>query len=71
MRCVNWKVIAALVAIGVGLYAVVPRIGAGAVPLLVIAACPLSMLVMMWAMGSMGASKTKDNDDDSAGRGRR
>lgn len=71
MRCVNWKVIAALVAIGVGLYAVVPRIGAGAVPLLVIAACPLSMLVMMWAMGSMGASTTKDNDDDSAGRGRR
>ena len=60
MKCFNWKVIAALAAVGVGLYALAPGAAAAAVPLLVLAACPLSMVLMMRAMGSMGSCKTKD-----------
>lgn len=61
MKCLNWKVIAALAAVGVGLYALVPGLAVAAVPLLVLAVCPLSMLLMMRAMGSMGSCKTKDD----------
>lgn len=68
MKCLNWKVIAALAAVGLGLYALAPGLAAGAVPLLVLAACPLSMLVMMRVMGSMGHCKSADDargtDDD-------
>jgi hypothetical protein len=54
MKCVNWKVVGALAALGLGIYVVAPGVAAAAVPLLVLAVCPLSMLLMMWAMGSMG-----------------
>lgn len=58
MKCFNWKVIGALAAIGIGLYGLAPGAAAAAVPLLILAACPLSMLLMMRAMGSMGSCKT-------------
>ncbi len=61
MKCINWKVIAVLAAIGIGLYALAPGTAAAAVPLLVLAACPLSMLLMMRAMSSMGSCKTKED----------
>ena len=61
MKCLNWKVIAALAAVGVGVYALAPGLAVAAVPLLVLAVCPLSMLLMMRAMGSMGSCKTKDD----------
>lgn len=60
MKCFNWKVIAALAAAGIGLYALAPRAATAIVPLLVLAACPLSMLLMMRAMGSTGSCETKD-----------
>ncbi len=66
MKCFNWKVIAALGAIGIGLYALAPGAAVAAVPLLVLAACPLSMLLMMRAMGSMGSCKTKDDSRPNA-----
>lgn len=56
MRCLNWKVMAALAAAGVGLYAFAPELAAAALPLLIVAACPLSMLLMMRAQGPMGRS---------------
>ncbi len=62
MRCLNWKVIAALAAVGVGIYLVAPGVAAAAVPLLVLALCPLSMLLMMRAMGSM-SRPTSDPDE--------
>ncbi len=58
MKCLNWKVIAALGAVGVGIYLVAPGVAAAAVPLLVLAACPLSMLLMMRAMGTTGRCTT-------------
>lgn len=48
--CFNWKVLAGLGAVGVGLYVVRPDLVVSALPLLLLAACPLSMLFMGKAM---------------------
>lgn len=48
--CLNWKVLAGLgmVAVGVGMYR--PDLLGAALPILLLAACPLSMVWMMRAM---------------------
>lgn len=48
--CMNWRVIVGLAAVGLGVWLVAPGLVAGAVPLLIVAMCPLSMLVMMGGM---------------------
>ena len=48
--CLNWKVLASLAAAGVGIYLAAPDLVVGALPILLLAACPLSMLLMMWSM---------------------
>ena len=48
--CLNPKVIAALVAVGIGIYVAAPGLMVAALPLLLLAACPLSMLLMGGAM---------------------
>ncbi len=48
--CLNWKVLAGLGAAGVGVYLVAPGLAAAALPLLLLAVCPLSMLLMMKSM---------------------
>ncbi len=48
--CLNWKVLAGLAAVGVGVYLVAPDLMLAALPILLLAACPLSMLLMMWGM---------------------
>lgn len=48
--CFNWKVLAGLAAVGVGVLAFAPDAALAALPLLLLAACPLSMLGMMFAM---------------------
>ena len=54
--CLNWKVIAGLGAVAVGVWAVAPGLIAGVLPLLVFAICPLSMWFMMRGMsGAMGS----------------
>ena len=63
MKCFNWKVIAALAAVGIGFYVLAPGVAVAAVPLLVLAACPLSMVLMMRAMGSAGSCKTNDDGE--------
>ncbi len=45
--CFNWKVLAGLGAVAVGLLVVAPGLVVGALPLLFFAACPLSMILMM------------------------
>lgn len=62
MKCFNWKAIAALGAVGLAVWAVAPGLAAAAWPLLVLAACPLSMVLMMRAMGPTGRC---DADDDT------
>ncbi len=45
--CLNWKVLAGLAALGVGIYLVAPELASAALPYLVLAICPISMLLMM------------------------
>jgi hypothetical protein len=53
--CINWKVIAGLALTGVALFVFVsPDAALAAVPLLLLAACPLSMIAMVWGMSKMG-----------------
>lgn len=48
--CLNWKVLLALAAVAAAVWVVAPNALVGAIPLLLLAACPLSMLLMMWVM---------------------
>ena len=48
--CLNWKVLAGLAAVGVGIYLVAPNLMLAALPILILALCPLSLLLMMWGM---------------------
>lgn len=48
--CINWKVVAGLAAVGLAIYILVPNVIAAALPLLLVLACPLSMLLMGRAM---------------------
>ncbi len=62
-HCLNWKVLVGLGVVGLGIYAVAPEMVVAALPILLLAACPLSMLFMMKAMhGSQGGSR----DDHAA-----
>lgn len=68
--CLNWKVLAGLgmVAVGVGMYR--PDLLGAALPILLLAACPLSMLWMMRAMnhgdGAANRTPTPGISDDPA-----
>ena len=48
--CFDWRVIAGLAAVGIAVVVVAPGLLGGALPLLLLAACPISMLVMMRSM---------------------
>jgi DUF2933 family protein len=49
--CLNWKVIGGLSVVGLSIWLVAPNLTAAAIPILLIAVCPVSMLLMMKAMG--------------------
>lgn len=48
--CLNWKALAGLAAVGVGIYLVTPGLVLAALPVLLLSARPLSMLLMMWGV---------------------
>lgn len=48
--CLNKKVVAGLAIAGLGIYLFAPNVFGAALPLLILAACPLSMIVMMRMM---------------------
>ena len=57
--CLNWKVLAGLAVVGVIVWLVAPRLVLAALPVLLVAACPLSMLFMMGGMRrSQGTSRS-------------
>ena len=58
--CLNWKVVAGLALVAVGVWLLAPHLIGAALPLLIVAACPLSMLFMMRGMGSMGHSPAQN-----------
>ncbi|MGH2796391.1 MAG: DUF2933 domain-containing protein [Thermoleophilaceae bacterium] len=52
--CLDRRVLIGLAVIAVGIWALAPDLILGALPLLLLAACPLSMLLMMRMMSSHG-----------------
>jgi uncharacterized small protein (DUF1192 family) len=56
--CINWKVVAGLAIIAIGVMALAPNLFLAALPLLIIAACPLSMLLMMRGMSNMNGMQS-------------
>lgn len=60
--CINWKVLAGLGTVALGLFAFAPKLAAAASPYLVLAICPLSMLLMM---GGMQVMNRKDDTSPS------
>lgn len=69
--CFNRRVLIGLGIAAVALFAVSPRLLGSAAPLLIMAACPLSMIVMMRAMGRERTDATpaplasEPSDDDA------
>lgn len=68
--CFNWKVAAGLAAVGVGIWILKPALIVAALPLLILAACPLSMFFMMRGMGGMsgGPHAGQPGQENSAAR---
>ena len=60
------KVAAGLGAVGLALYLVAPNVAYASLPLLILAACPLSMVFMM---KTMSGGKKEDPTPESAGPG--
>ncbi len=56
--CMNWKVLVGLGVVGLGVWAVAPNLIGAALPLLLLAVCPLSMILMMRGMGGMGGGQS-------------
>ncbi len=58
--CINWKVVAGLVVVALGLLALgSPGLARAALPYLLSAVCPLSMLLMMKNMGGTNTAVPK------------
>lgn len=50
--CINKRVVAGLAVVALAVFALSPRLLGGLAPVLIMAACPLSMLLMMRPMSS-------------------
>lgn len=56
--CYDWRVITALAAVGGGVVLFAPSLIGAALPLLIVAVCPLSMMIMMKTMGGHDQNAT-------------
>src|SRR6266487_1630768 len=65
--CLNWKVIAGLAVLGLGIWVVAPNLVWAALPVLVVLACPLSMLFMMRGMGGSQRATQPGSEQPSVG----
>jgi hypothetical protein len=71
-KCLNWRVLAGLAALGLGVWVVAPNLVWTALPLLLLAACSLSMLFMMRGMqGGQCASQPAQTTHSVRGTGTR
>ena len=66
--CLNWKVLAGLAVVGLAVWVVAPQFVLAALPLLLVVACPLSMLVMIGRM--RGGQPAQANEFPTEGRTR-
>lgn len=64
--CVKWQVLAGVGAAALAVWVLAPGLVGALLPILVLAVCPLSMLLMMRAMqGGSGAAKSGRDGDDN------
>ena len=63
----NMKVVAGLAVVGLAVYLVAPNVAYAALPLLILAACPLSMVFMMKMM--MGGKEQPEETAEPAASG--
>lgn len=68
-HCMNPKVIVVLAVAAVGVWVFAPGAFAAALPLLVVAICPLSMIGMMYMMGRGGKGPTEQASEKGAEEG--
>lgn len=61
--CFNWKVLAGLAIVAVGVLLFVQGAAVAMLPLLLLLACPLSMGVMMFAMRGHGAGASRSDEN--------
>jgi hypothetical protein len=71
LLCINWKVVAALSWGAFLIWLVVPNVFWAALPFLVMAACPLSMLLMMRSMGRKRAPLSAERETHPHGEAHR
>lgn len=64
--CLEPRVLMGLAAVGIGVYALAPGVFTAVLPLLIIAVCPLSMVVMMVMMGRGSGEAKRPRDDGPA-----
>lgn len=62
--CLNPKVLVGLAAAAAVIFVVAPSTFSSALPLLVLAACPISMVLMMRMMGGDGKRSNSEPDAD-------
>ena len=63
--CLNWKVLAGVVMVALVIARVEPRLLGAALPVLLVAICPLSMLLMMRGMRGMGGMHSDQSSGES------
>ena len=67
MMCLNKKVIAGLAVAAAAIYLLAPNLFGPALPLLIVAACPLSMLLMMRMMSGSGNASCNTDPSETSG----
>ncbi len=67
MMCLNKKVIAGLAVAAVAIYLLAPNLFGAALPLLIFAACPLSMVLMMRMMSGSGNASCSTKPSETTG----
>lgn len=67
MMCLNKKVIGGLAVAAVAIYLFAPNLFGAALPLLIVAACPLSMLLMMRMMSGSGNASCSTAPSETSG----
>lgn len=62
MPCMNWKLIAAVIAGGLAVTVAFPGAATAVIPLLILAVCPLAMIVGLAILGRSG-NQDKDTSE--------
>lgn len=63
--CINWKVLVGVGIVAASLFVIVPKVAGAALPFLILAICPLSMLLMAGGVAMKGRGESSDGREAS------